>query len=360
MGVEKLKLVKELNISGAPLDKNQLESYLKKIASNHILTAKSSKNTFPIVIVKSDFQFITQVYHILNEHIKLGINIHPAGEWLLDNYYIIEETASILQKELTIKKYKNLTGIENDMYKGFARVYVVASEIVAHTDSRLEEENLKELLKAYQDKKSLSMEELNNIKMFLQIALIKNVKQICESIYYSQIQKYKVESMVERLIEKKEKKDQLFKQHRYSLEKSIINEMKYPFIEYMSYKLKKYGKQSYYYLKILEEQVEKAGSDVSDIIKKEHFEMAIQKVSIGNSIKSLKELSRMDFLKIFEAINDVEALLKKDPVGVYETMDYKTKIYYRNTIKEIAEQTKTSESYIARKVLELSEKRNAE
>ena len=25
------------------------------------------------------------------EDLKLGINIHPAGEWLLDNYYIIEE-----------------------------------------------------------------------------------------------------------------------------------------------------------------------------------------------------------------------------------------------------------------------------
>ena len=41
--------------------------------------------------MEENFKFITQVYETLNKHLKLGINIHPAGEWLLDNYYIIEE-----------------------------------------------------------------------------------------------------------------------------------------------------------------------------------------------------------------------------------------------------------------------------
>ena len=48
----------------------------------------------------------------LNEHLKLGINIHPAGEWLLDNFYIIEETVKQIQKELPLKKYINFVGKE--------------------------------------------------------------------------------------------------------------------------------------------------------------------------------------------------------------------------------------------------------
>ena len=35
-------------------------------------------------------------------------------------------------------------------------------------------------------------------------------------------------------------------------------------------------------------------------------------------------------------------------------MDYKTKEYYRNRIKEIAKKTKISEIYIAKRVLELA------
>ena len=39
--------------------------------------------------MKENFEIITQTYHLLNEHIKLKIPIHPAGEWLLDNYIVV-------------------------------------------------------------------------------------------------------------------------------------------------------------------------------------------------------------------------------------------------------------------------------
>ena len=82
---------KILNLKGVLLDKNQLESYLAKLASDNVLTNKSKRNTFPIPRVKENFDYITNVYNVLTEHLKLGIPIHPAGEWLLDNYYIIEK-----------------------------------------------------------------------------------------------------------------------------------------------------------------------------------------------------------------------------------------------------------------------------
>ena len=37
-------------------------------------------------------------------------------------------------------------------------------------------------------------------------------------------------------------------------------------------------------------------------------------------------------------------------------MDYKTKIYYRNRVKELAKKTRVSEIYIAKKCLELANK----
>ena len=132
-------------------------------------------------------------------------------------------------------------------------------------------------------------------------------------------------------------------------------DMKYPFIEYMSYMLKRYGKKGIGYLNVLEEIVEKQGTTVSDVIQKEHFNIAMQKVLIGNSITSIKKIQRINFLEIFERINGVEDILRKDPVNVYEKMDYTTKEYYRNKIKEISNKTKISEIYIARKILEIAE-----
>ncbi len=349
-----MKTNKILKIDGTLLDKKQLENHLQKVAANHNLMNRSSKETYPIPQLLNNYETIKIVYNLLNQHVKLGISTHPAGEWLLDNFYIIEETVKQIQKELTLKKYMNFLGIANGRYKGFARIYVLAAEIVAYTDNKIEKEDLEDYLASYQEKKTLSMEEIWNIGLFLQIAIIENIKEICEKIYSSQIQKVKAENIVRKQIEeiKNLKEDNIY--HIKNIKKDIFNDVKYPFIEYMSYILKRYGKKGYSYLKVLDEIVEMTGTTVQEVIKKEHFDIAVKKVSIGNSITSIKTIQRINFLEIFEKINGVEEILKQDPAGVYSKMDNNTKDYYRNRIKEISKKTKISEIYIAKKILELA------
>ena len=349
-----MKTNKILKIDGTILDKKQLENHLQKIASNHNLMNKPSKETYPIPQLIENYETIKIVYHLLNEHVKLGITTHPAGEWLLDNFYIIEETVKQIQKELTLKKYMNFLGIANGKYKGFARIYVLAGEIVAYTDNKIEKEDLEDYLASYQEKKTLSMEEIWNIGLFLQIAIIENIREICEKIYSSQIQKLKAENIVRKLIEtpQEHKENQIY--HLKNIKKDMLHDVKYPFIEYMSYILKRYGKKGYRYLKILDEIVEMTGTTVQEVIKKEHFDIAVKKVSIGNSITSIKAIQRINFLEIFEKINGVEEILKQDPADVYSKMDNDTKDCYRNIIKEISKKTKISEIYIAKRILQLA------
>ena len=238
-----MKKNKVLKINGASLDKKQLEKYLEKIASTHNLTEKIDKKTYPIPHLLESFKMIKEVYNLLNEHLKLGISIHPAGEWLLDNFYIIEESVKKIEKELTLNKYTSFLGIGNGLYKGYARIYVLASEIVAFTDNRIEKKDLENYLISYQTKKTLNMEEIWNIGIFLEIAIIENIREVCEKIYISQIEKYKAENIVEKLIENKQ--NQRFKSITFKkIEKNILNDMQYSFIEYMSYILKRYGRRN--------------------------------------------------------------------------------------------------------------------
>lgn len=180
---------------------------------------------------------------------------------------------------------------------GFARIYVLASIIVAYTEGKIEEESLKLFLAAYQNKKTLSMEEIWSMPLFLGIAIVQNIKEVCEKIYLAQMQKYKVESIIERLVDQKE--DKKFTKPVKTIKSENMN---YPFIEYLSFKLKSYGKKGYPYLQVLEEQVEKKESSVSSVIKKEHFDMAVKKVLIGNLIVSLKEISKIDFGEMVEVL----------------------------------------------------------
>ncbi len=342
-----------LNIKGAMLNPEQLKKYLENIATDHTLKEKSDKNTYPVPHMIENFEYITKVYNMLNAHLKLGINIHQAGEWLLDNYYIIEETVKEVRKNLPLKKYVKFVGISSGNYKGYARSYLLASEIVAYTDGgNFKAKELEEYLQSYQNKKSLNMDEIWNIGLFFKIALIEKIKEICEKIYLSQMQKLKVESIIERLVENKPKNEL-----KFAYGTKVNGGDSYTFIEYMSYKLKKYGKKGIAYLNILEEEIDKQGLTLLEVIKKEHFDIALKKVAIGNAIRSIHALQRMNFDEIFENINGVEEILKSDPSKVYENMDYKTKEMYRNVIKEISQKTKISEIYIAKKSIELAKLR---
>ena len=51
-----LKLAKVLNIKGALLDKYQLESYLEKIASDHVLQDYSEEDTYPVPRIEENFK----------------------------------------------------------------------------------------------------------------------------------------------------------------------------------------------------------------------------------------------------------------------------------------------------------------
>ena len=343
---------KILNIRGALLDKSQLSQYIEKAAAEHSIKTNSNRETYPIPVLRENYKFILETYNLLNRHLKMGIKIHSAGDWILDNFYVIEETVKSIEKELNLKKYKKMNGLSNGPYKGFARAYVLAEEIVAFSDCKIDREIIDLCLNSYQRKKLLSMEEICNIGVFFKISIISHVKELCEKIYSSQIQKYRVESIIERIIEKKQGNSLRFVS-KTNMKKIIENQPKYPFIEYMSYKLKKYGKKTIPYQEILEKEVQKLGLTISDVVQKEHFYIANTKITLGNCITSIRTVNRINFSELFSYMNASEEILKLDPYGIYPLMDQESKNYYRGVIEELSKKSKISEIYISEKIIKL-------
>ena len=226
-----MKETRNLYIQGAVLEKGQMEDHLEKIASDHVLKSSSDKNTYPIPRVRDNFIAITEVYNLLNDQMKRKIPIHPAGEWILDNYYVVEKTVKTIVKDLSPQKYAKFNGIASGPYTGFARIYVLACEIVACTDANINRINLYQLLEAYQRKKDLSMEEIWSISLFLNIALIENIRRIAEKIYTAQVQKIRVEEILSKTIEQGEE-NTVKLNHRTEYKKRLAkeDELKYSFI----------------------------------------------------------------------------------------------------------------------------------
>ena len=198
------------------------------------------------------------------------------------------------------------------------------------------------------------MEEIWNIGIFIQIAIIQTIADISKKIYYSQIQKYKVENIFERLIESKPSKEMIFQKRIKSNKNLNMEDLNYSFIEYMLYKLRRIGKKGIPYIEVLEKQVNKLGIKSDEVVKKEHLYVATLKIKMGTCITSIRKINRINFQKIFEKTNKTEELLNEDPCGIFNNMTDDTKEMYRQKIKEMSNKMQISEIYITEEILKLA------
>ena len=56
----------------------------------------------------------------------------PAAEWLVDNYYIVDEHIRAIRRDLPPGYYKQLPKLARGPLRGYPRVYGLAWALVAH------------------------------------------------------------------------------------------------------------------------------------------------------------------------------------------------------------------------------------
>ncbi len=75
---------------------------------------------------------------------------------------------------------------------------------------------------------------------------------------------------------------------------------------------------------------------------------------VERAIRAMRLLAEIDWKSFFEKTNRVEAILRGDPTGVYERMDFETCDTYRRTVEQLAWATGTSEEEVAERAVELA------
>ena len=108
--------------------------------------------------------------------------IAPAGEWLLDNFYLIEEQIRTAKRHLPKAYSRELPRLLQGPSAGLPRVYDIALEAIAHGDGRVDAESLRRFVAAYQTVAPLKLGELWAIPIMLRLALIENLRRVAARI----------------------------------------------------------------------------------------------------------------------------------------------------------------------------------
>ncbi len=310
---------------------------------------------------EDNYSNIMETYKILEKTFEMGLLIHPAGQWILDNMYIInQEYSDILEHKANVIN-KKLPTIKTRDGSKHTSIYYIASELIERNKGYTDQNYISDSLRHHQKIAYLTSEELNLFPLMLRISIIKFISGICLNIANSQLQKIEVEKIISSDLKDYNPKKmtnviyhdlKMFKDDISNAEK--LKDTNTSFVEYLASKLKGFGEGGEKYYKILNDEAEKIGFTVEEAIVKEHMEMAKTTDYMGKAILGLKQLQGLNFREIFESVNKIDETLKLDYTNQFIKCDYKTKARYRNRIIKLSKIYSLSETYVAKKAVDCS------
>ena len=329
----------------------QMERYGQKLARTH----KVSPDKHPYYLLKrlgDNEAVITQNCYELNAGKKTSIM--PAGEWLLDNYYLIEEQIRTVRQHLPKSFGKGLPSLVSPL--NCPRIYHIASEAIAHGDGRWDAASLTSYLTAYQQVTPLTLGEIWALPGMLRLALIENLRRISMEVIKAQQDRNLADTWITRIVECAESApgDLIMVVADMARSRPPLTSA---FVAELVRRLQGHGNALSLPLTWVDQCLREQGITTDVLIHSFNQQLAASQLSVSNSIAGLRLLSETDWADFAETISVVEQVLRNDPAGIYPRMHFNTRDHYRHVVEVLARDSGLSEPEVADRVLALSEEK---
>jgi cellobiose phosphorylase len=332
--------------------RDQMEQHGKTLAASHKLSPGHAPDQL-LARLSENEGVLFSARNLLTQALKTDRRITPAGEWLLDNFYLIEEQIRTARRHLPKGYSRELPRLLNGPSDGVPRVYDIALETISHGDGRVDPENLSSFVAAYQTVSVLKLGELWAIPIMLRLALIENLRRIAARIAADRLDRNLADYWADQMTETAEKDP-----NRLILVIADMVRSDPPmvssFVAEFTRRLQGQSPALALPLTWIEQRLSESGLTIEQSVHSENQQQAADQVSISNSIGSLRFLGAMDWPGFVERLSSVELVLREDPVGVYDKMDFATRDHYRHVVEKIAKSSLLSESEVALKAIGLA------
>ncbi|MBK1724809.1 glycoside hydrolase family 94 protein [Thiocystis violacea] len=330
----------------------QMEQHGKDLAGAHLLMPGHPPDRLLARLTNNE-KVLVDVCRLLMGAVTENRRIAPAGEWLLDNFYLIEEQIRTAKRHLPKGYSRELPRLLNGPSGGLPRVYDLALEIIAHGDGRVDPENLSRFVAAYQSVTVLRLGELWAIPIMLRLALIENLRRVAARIAASRIDQNLADGWVDRMMAMAEKDPKNLILVIADMARSSPP-MSGAFVAELARRLQGQSAALALPLTWIEQQLAESESTIEQLVQVENQQQASDQVSVGNSIGSLRALGAMDWREFVESMSLVEQTLRGDPGGVYVQMEFATRDCYRHIVEKVAKHGRLPEIEVAGLAVELA------
>ena len=334
---------------------DQMELHGKALAATHALSSEYAPDQL-LARLAANESVLLKVRALLTAAVSAKRRITPAGEWLLDNFYLISEQIRTARRHLPKGYSRELPRLANvaSAFTGRPRVYDIALEIISHGDGRVDIEVLSRFLASYQSVARLNLGELWAMPIMLRLAVIENLRRVAVRIATDRNDRNLAESWADQMTEIAEKDPKSLILVVADMARSNPP-MVSAFVAELVRRLQGRGPALALPLTWVEQHLSETGQTIEQLVQLEIQQQAADQVSIGNSIGSLRVLGATDWRDFVESMSVVEQTLLEDPGGVYGRMDFSTRDRYRHAVERMAKTSCLEEIEVARKAVELAQ-----
>ncbi|HYN22161.1 MAG TPA: glucoamylase family protein, partial [Thermoanaerobaculia bacterium] len=291
--------------------------------------------------VEENGRVLLASYRTIAEAIRDERALTPAAEWLVDNFHLVDEQLREIREDLPAGFYRVLPRLARDPWRGYPRVYALAWDFVAHTDSRFDEEALRRFLRAYQRLQPLTLGELWAVAISLRVVLVENLRRLSERMVRARLAREQAESLADRLLDGKERTDPLRRYESGKLDAAFA-------VELLG-RLRDQDPDVTPALAWLDRRLAEQGTKADDVVAVEHQRQAAMNATVRNVITSMRVISAFDWAAFVESLSLVDEALSAHPI--FATMDFRTRDRYRHAVEDLARGSRLSEVEIARRAV---------
>ncbi len=260
-----------------------------------------------------------------------GEPLTPDEEWILDNFFVIDDVLRMARKDLPNGYHDELPAVRAGTYGGLPRVYAVASTLVRHSDSHLDEAPLLRFVLAFQQVAPLSTGELWALPTMLRLALIENLRRLGDEATAARADREAAAACV-----------------RGDAPGPLPARPSDAFVVAAHLGLRDRPDPP----PAVNQWLDRHAADLAEVLRREHRRQAANQVTVGNCVTSLRLLGAIDWAAFFETASPVEAALRAEPTGSYARQDFATRDRYRQAVERLAKAAGRGELDVVRAALD--------
>ena len=329
-------------ILGELFSADRMEQHAESLAAAQAISDDAGAGKPLIPRVAENGRLLLEYYRSTARASQREQAITPAAQWLVDNFYIVEEQLREIRDHLPAGFYEKLPKLASGHLEGYPRVYGVAWAFVAHTDSRFDPEMLRRFVTAYQRVQPLSIGELWAVAITLRVVLVENLRRLAARMVFSRDARNEADVLTDRLLGTGGQSVVSTAAVLRQFEKKPLDRA---FAVQLIQRLRDLDPKVGPILLWLDERLAAQGMTADEIVRAEHQQQAATSVTVRNVITSMRLTSAFDWQVFFESVSLVDQELRDD--RTFRAMDFATRDAYRHAIEELSRGSGRSELEIA-------------